>query len=297
MRTFPTITLLFLVLFLVSTAVSAAQTLQEHNVDFYMAYDNVVVQQELLFEDPISGNLALNLPNDAEGVSLYIDDVLAETSIKNNQLNHMLDSASIISLSYVTKNLHDKSEFLVSFRMPYDTENLHITLTLPDDVVLEKPLPDSDIAPSPVYPLPDDVTTDGMQIKLVWDYSDLAKGDEKSFFVRFKKEKSSAWLIVLLVLIIIALIGFIITRKPKVERVVEKVVEVEDMLEKHLKEDEEQIVNILKQKEGSCEQGTLRVVTGFSKAKLSGLLKELEERKVVHKEKRGKKNLVFLRKL
>jgi uncharacterized membrane protein len=39
----------------------------------------------------------------------------------------------------------------------------------------------------------------------------------------------------------------------------------------------------------------LRVITGFSKAKLSGLLKELEERNVVYKEKRGKKNLVFLR--
>jgi uncharacterized membrane protein len=66
-------------------------------------------------------------------------------------------------------------------------------------------------------------------------------------------------------------------------------------IENHLKEDEEQVVNILKQREGNCEQGTLRVITGFSKAKLSGLLMELEARKIVHKEKRGKKNLVFLK--
>ncbi len=66
-------------------------------------------------------------------------------------------------------------------------------------------------------------------------------------------------------------------------------------IEGYLKEDEEQVVTILKQREGSCEQGTLRVITGFSKAKLSVLLKELEERNVIFKEKRGKKNLVFLR--
>ena len=67
-------------------------------------------------------------------------------------------------------------------------------------------------------------------------------------------------------------------------------------ISEHLKEDEQQIISILKMKEGSCDQGTIRVITSFSKAKLSGLLKELEERKIIHKEKRGKKNLVFLKK-
>jgi uncharacterized membrane protein len=71
--------------------------------------------------------------------------------------------------------------------------------------------------------------------------------------------------------------------------------EKEPELFEHLKEDEKQIVRVLKQKEGSCEQGTLRIVTGFSKAHLSRLLSELEARKIVHKEKRGKKNLVFLK--
>ena len=67
-------------------------------------------------------------------------------------------------------------------------------------------------------------------------------------------------------------------------------------IEKHLKENENVIINILKQRNGQAEQGTLRVVSGFPKASLSRILKELEERKVIFKEKRGKKNLVFLRK-
>ena len=75
-----------------------------------------------------------------------------------------------------------------------------------------------------------------------------------------------------------------------------EIVEKEYDIEKHLKEDEEQVITILKNKQGSCEQGTLRVITGFSKAALSRLLSELEARKIIHKEKRGKKNLVFLKK-
>ena len=65
--------------------------------------------------------------------------------------------------------------------------------------------------------------------------------------------------------------------------------------EKHLKEEEKQVVNILRQREGRAEQGTLRVVSGLPKSTLSRILKELEERNIIYKEKRGKKNMVFLR--
>ncbi len=66
-------------------------------------------------------------------------------------------------------------------------------------------------------------------------------------------------------------------------------------VDNHLKEEEKQVVNILKEREGRAEQGTLRVVSGLPKSSLSRILKELEERKIVHKEKRGKKNMVFLK--
>ena len=64
--------------------------------------------------------------------------------------------------------------------------------------------------------------------------------------------------------------------------------------EKWLKQDEKQIVNILKQRNNKCEQGTLCVITGFSKAKLSELLTELEKRGIISKIKTGKKNIIVL---
>ncbi len=70
---------------------------------------------------------------------------------------------------------------------------------------------------------------------------------------------------------------------------------IEDEVEKHLKEEERVIVRLLRQREGRCEQGTLCMISGFSKATLSRLLSELEERGIVYKEKKGKKNIVHLK--
>ncbi|MEM4336996.1 MAG: hypothetical protein QXG86_03255 [Candidatus Woesearchaeota archaeon] len=67
-------------------------------------------------------------------------------------------------------------------------------------------------------------------------------------------------------------------------------------IEQYLKEEEKQVVNILRAREGVCEQGTLRIITGMPKSTLSRILSELEARNIVYKEKRGKKNIVFLRK-
>ena len=70
---------------------------------------------------------------------------------------------------------------------------------------------------------------------------------------------------------------------------------IEDEVEKHLKEEERIIVRLLRQREGKCEQGTLCIISNFSKATLSRLLVELEQRGIIRKEKQGKKNMVYLR--
>ncbi|PIN86955.1 hypothetical protein COV19_02055 [Candidatus Woesearchaeota archaeon CG10_big_fil_rev_8_21_14_0_10_44_13] len=75
----------------------------------------------------------------------------------------------------------------------------------------------------------------------------------------------------------------------------EKTFSVDEDVDKYLKEDERAVVNILRQRGGICSQSTLRIAGNFSKATLSRLLVELEQRNIIKKEKRGKKNLVILR--
>ena len=66
-------------------------------------------------------------------------------------------------------------------------------------------------------------------------------------------------------------------------------------VDRYLKEDERIIINVLRMKHNSCSQATLRVVTDFSKARLSRLLSELEERGIVYKEQKGRKNIITLK--
>jgi len=68
-----------------------------------------------------------------------------------------------------------------------------------------------------------------------------------------------------------------------------------DNIDRYLKEDERVIINVLRMKHNSCSQATLRVVTDFSKARLSRLLTELEARGVVYKQQKGRKNIITLK--
>ena len=66
-------------------------------------------------------------------------------------------------------------------------------------------------------------------------------------------------------------------------------------VDRYLKEDERIIINVLRMKHNSCSQATLRVVTDFSKARLSRILSELEQRGIIFKDASGRKNIITLR--
>ncbi len=68
-----------------------------------------------------------------------------------------------------------------------------------------------------------------------------------------------------------------------------------DKVASFLKEDERIVLNVLKMKNGSCSQATLRVVTDFSKARLSRIISELVQRGIVYKEQQGNTNIVTLK--
>lgn len=59
--------------------------------------------------------------------------------------------------------------------------------------------------------------------------------------------------------------------------------------------DEEQVIALLSSSGGGLPQSRIVESTGWSKAKVSRLLTEMERRGVVHKVPRGRENLVLLR--
>ena len=293
----------FLALFLIASNACFAYSFESQTVKYSIVDRKAVVQAVMRFSAPQSGIIMLPVESDASVLELYIDGVRTEAEVQEGYVAASLYSASKIGLSYITEELVDKSNFLLNFLVDYDTDSLNIMLVLPEEAVLKEPITDRD---GSVYPTPDAASTDGRSLIFVWERENLKEGDAVSIFAMYKEKANFAPIVALLVIIIIALAAYAFFGKSKAKKPSIKVKEItkkkksakpkkEPKILEHLKEDEKQIVRVLKQRNGQCEQGTLRIVTNFSKAHLSRLLSELEARNIVFKEKRGKKNLVFLK--
>ena len=288
--------LIFAVLFM-AVGASSAYTLDSHVMKYDIVEDKIFVQALMNFTQKTSGSVVLPMPADAETVEIYLDS--KKSNISSKGIVDLETSIKEIRLSYLTQEYLDKSNFLLNFPIEHDTNSAKLVVVLPEEAVLRKPIKDGS---GSIFPKPDKSGTDGRSLIFIWEKENLKPGDEFSVFVMYKQKANFVPLIVLLVIVIAVLAYFGFYKKPKKVREIvikegkahEKKEEKEDIIE-HLKEDEQQIIRVLRQREGHCEQGTLRIVTGFSKAHLSRLLMELESRKVVFKEKRGKKNVVFLK--
>ena len=294
---------LFLALFFIAANSCLAFSFESQTIKYSIVDNRVVVQSVMKFETPQSGVIYLPIEGDASVVELYVDGEKVEPQIQGSYIAASLYSASKIGISYITEELIDKSNFLLNFPVDYDTNSLNIMLVLPEEAVLKEPITDRD---GSVYPTPDAASTDGRSLIFVWERENLKEGDAVSIFAMYKEKMNYKPIVAVLVIVIIALAAYAFfgktrvkksakkpQKKPKTEKA--KKPKTEPKILEHLKEDEKQIVRVLKQRNGQCEQGTLRIVTNFSKAHLSRLLSELEARNIVFKEKRGKKNLVFLK--
>jgi len=302
--------LLPILLFLLVACSVSALEIESQNYEFQIVGNTVHTSHEIMLGGSLTGAFDMPLPEDAEAISLYVDNKLVEYS---NALN--LASVKKIRINYLTSDLLDKGNFLASIPGNYNTNTLSVKLVLEEGASIMKEKSDGVKSPS-IFPEPSDITSDGQSIILVWEKQNFEQEDGFPIYVRIKQEKTYIPEIIALIALIVFIVIIVKTKawekylkKPKQKKEkqepkkddVEPKKESEHKTEKaheileHLKEDEQQIVRVLKDREGSCEQGTLRVVTSFSKAHLSRLLMELEARKVIYKEKRGKKNLVFLK--
>jgi uncharacterized membrane protein len=276
--------ILFLFVFLLLINVSNA--IESYNVQ-YNIVDNRVVVQIIITG---FGTAKIPIPSDADLIELYLNDVKTNATIEGGYLILNLRLNDELKLGYITREYIDKTNFLLNLPVENNIKSLEVTLVLPEEAVLRKPIRDTS---GSIYPRPDQATTDGRSLIFVWEREDLKAGDEIAIFTMYKPKTDYLSSILIAGAVFLIIVYLILKFRPKKVGKI-SVKEEKDVLE-HLKEEEQQIVRILKQRGSQCEQGTLRVITGFSKAHLSRLLMELEARKIIYKEKRGKKNLIFLK--
>lgn len=350
------ISILFFLFIIISAIVSAQ--IESDKITAYIIEDKVYFEKQIVFSEQFTGDFALNIPDDANGISLYVDD--ARIEFISNTITLVQNQK--IKLSYTTKALLDGQNFIFDFNSNYKINQLSIKLILPEDRGLLKPFLDG--KDGSAYPKPDQITTDGRSIILIWNRNTLEQNSTLGLFVVLEK-KTSVLPTIFIIIGILVVLGVIMSlifikqfkklksnilmkskeikhkavlqiskSKPKKHQKPKKIIqkqlksstktqsktinESENQAQKteetaelmipekdqekvaellsHLKEEEQQIVQVLAQREGQCEQGTLRIVTNYPKSTLSRILSELEERNIIYKEKRGKKNLVFLKK-
>jgi uncharacterized membrane protein len=295
--------LLCILVFLLIIATCSAAAIDSQVIRYSIVDSKVVVQSILTFPGKITGEISWPIATDAELVEVYLDEEKTPAEIRDSYLEIKFDSTEEVKFSYISEELIDKTNFLLNMPFDYDTGTVKIVLVLPEEAILKKPIKDRT---GSIYPLPDKATTDGRSLIFIWEMANVTAGDDFSIFAMYKPKSDYTPLIALLIAAVLILVGYIVyskfyikeklkKAKKEVKIIKVKEPEKEPRILEHLKEDEQQIVRVLKEREGSCEQGTLRVITDFSKAHLSRLLMELEARKIIYKEKRGKKNLVFLK--
>ena len=289
MRFVKILLLILVALFVIKTSYADID-IDTYNYDFKIIAQKVNVENKIMFEKDSTGIFKFDIPADATSVRLLKDN---EEISYSKEIN--IEDNKELKLTYVTKEFLEGSNFLITIKAEYNIDNLNIKLKLPEGATLTKPIKDESLQGGSAYPIPSKLSSDGQSLILEWGRTNFRENDELSILVIFDEGRSLLLIIVLIAVILalaIFVVIFISKYKPNKTKKIKRLKESK----RELKEDEQQIIRILHMREGQCEQGTLRVLTDFSKAKLSRILSELEERKIILKEKRGKKNLVFLKK-
>lgn len=271
---------------------------------------------------PFTGEIKnLKTYDDVGGLESISEYRKGKTYITTNLRRPLLYGESLnITAEFITENavsfFDNTYIFSTSYSLFANVKDFELVLKLPEGMGIINT--ETDIIPAPY-----EMTTDGKSIILKWH-----ENNPKEFrvFVRFKpllpeteiseKEKSTEedntsanlkeqsqlqggsndrenrilylklLIPVIAALIILAafLIYFLLIRKKK-DEIYEKI----DIL----KEDEQLVIKLVAEEDG-IEQRELQNKTGFSKAKLSKILSELEKRGVIRKESIGKKNRIYL---
>ena len=112
-------------------------------------------------------------------------------------------------------------------------------------------------------------------------------------------QNSNVWIYVLLVLLLVLLAGFVIIAKKaykKKELAENNIENAEHKLERVIEHELDLVVSIIKKEGGRATQKEIRKQIPLSEAKISLMIAELEHKGIVEKIKKGRGNIVILKK-
>jgi uncharacterized membrane protein len=289
----------FLILFLL-TPYTAAQELQ---------YEIIVTLSEKQAHELIkitlnnTGNVpfedfSYTLPGDAGGIRVYDalgnlnPEILSEdktqimASFRDPVARGEQETIYIeFKTSELISSVEDEHIFSAFFSpFPDLTKRFHLTIELPRGMGLSHPL--SSGAQTDIAPLPDNTFSDGS--RTIFEWNAAPEGDFAVFirYSNFSTPLVSPFLksVIAIILIGVLLVGVLVFIRSK-SRDKETTV--------FMREDEKILIELIRENEGIVQK-RLSDHTGFSKAKVSKIVSELESRDILRIEKIGRRNKLFL---
>ncbi len=149
-----------------------------------------------------------------------------------------------------------------------------------------------------------EATSDGRRVILHWELHEPIPKEFRNFrvivlyepLIKVAKPSATPWSFIVaafVAAVVIAVIAVVIYRKrEEILEIISKKKRLEEKIE-ILKEDEQKIMRLIIENNGIDQREIVRI-TGFSKAKVSKILSELEKRGAIVKKQYGRRNKIYL---
>lgn len=289
-------------IFLTSFSIGSAQEILNYNISLELTETTVHEKISVEIFNPQDFSLktfSYVLRENAEDIMVYDDLGELKSNVTENKgvvissgFREPLqpNSSSIIAIEFNAPGFVTKSgkDYVFSsvFSLPVGTNEFHLRIKLPEGMGLTVPITPGATS-TDIAPLPDNVYSDGTSTIFEWVRHDISK----DFAVYVKYTKFYGWRLELkkyvpfgiLIAILVGIILYFLQLKKKAE--LEKI--------EYMKEDEKLIIQQIMQNEGIVQK-KIAEYTGFSKGKVSKIVSDLEERKIIRKEKIGRRTKLYL---
>lgn len=286
----------FLLIFLVSSSIASAYTFESYmnTVELEEKDSSHAIEGLLLMGEEIN-QVNLTLIPRINDLQVFIDDNRKRCDLEEKVGFSLLRCSFpegivgkhffriTFSTNYPILEVGDKILFKSEYHPVAKTEKFNYIVKLPVGYII--PEEEGKDLSFFINPKPDNIYSDGRRIILSWEEKNLNEKFEVSVFI--KRLAQPVTTVVLFFIVILAIFGvasFYLIKKHK------KVTRVPTLLEK-----ERRIVEALqKAKNRELWQKQLQIGTGFSKARLSRTLRDLEARGIIKKEPVGNTNKILL---
>jgi uncharacterized membrane protein len=183
-------------------------------------------------------------------------------------------------------------DFTFYIRPLTEIANFTFTAILPQDALLSRE------SVVPIFPAADSNYTDGTSLAFVWFTDSLQVGQERVFIIQYQYPNSQlspsgSYIVESIIIAVLGIIaGIALTiGGPKVYHRLRRIGTVKFV---GVTSEEEEVLEVIRKKGGSCPQKDLYTEFDMSQAKVSLILNNLEERGLVRRFREGRENVVHI---